>query len=69
MIKKPLVISAILCAIPTIGLAQSCENLSSFSMENVQVEAAEIVAAGSFSPSGANANSARIYQGLSLIHI
>ena len=64
MIKKPLVISAVLCALPTIGLAQSCENLSSFSMENMQVNATEVVAAGSFSPTGANASSAQLYQSL-----
>ena len=64
MIKKPLVISAVLCALPTIGLAQSCENLSSFSMENMQVDATEVVAAGSFSPTGANASSAQLYQSL-----
>ena len=50
--------------LPSTAFAQSCTSLNSFSLSNVKVDAAEVVAAGSFSPPGGNANSARMYQGL-----
>ena len=50
--------------LPSAAFAQFCESLNSFSLPNVKVDTAEVVAAGSFSPSGGNPNSSRRYQNL-----
>ena len=50
--------------LPSAAFAQFCESLNSFSLPNVKVDRAEVVAAGSFSPSGGNPNGSRRYQDL-----
>lgn len=62
--KSCLVFSLSLLVLPAVSWAQSCANLLSFSMPNVQVDSAEVVGAGAFVPPGGNANSARFYQDL-----
>jgi feruloyl esterase len=50
--------------LPSATFAQICESLNSFSLPNVKVDRAEVIAAGSFSPSDGNPNSSNRYQDL-----
>jgi feruloyl esterase len=50
--------------LPSMASAQSCENLASFSLPNVSVDAVELVAAGSFVPPDGNGRNAQMYQAL-----